>query len=199
MAKTKRIERDAYFTPRWMTTSLLHHVPEIGGKVVEPCVGDGAISRVLLAANRALFVVTNDIDTTQKAESHLDATLPAFWAQFGPKFGKPDWVVSNPPWAMPKNEPAQPLEILKHGLACARVGVALLLRITFLEPCENRGTWLQKHPPTRQIVLPRYSFRGNGATDSATACWFIWSHEALSGRAIVIDCDAETRDRERAA
>ena len=60
MAKTKRIERDRYLTPRWMTESLLHHVPEIGGRVVEPCVGDGAISQVLVGANRALFVVTND-------------------------------------------------------------------------------------------------------------------------------------------
>ena len=176
-----------------MTRSLLHHVPEICGKIVEPCVGDGAISRVVLDAGRARYVVTNDIDPTQTADSHLDATLPPFWAQFGPKFGWPDWTISNPPWAMPKNGPAQPLEILKHALASSRVGVALLLRITFLEPCTNRGAWLQAHPPARQIVLPRYSFRGNGATDSATACWFIWAHKPLSGPAMVIDHDAQTR------
>lgn len=193
MAKTKRIERDRYLTPRWMTESLLHHVPEIHGRLVEPCVGDGAISRVLVGADRAEYVVTNDIDPAMPADSHHDAAAPVFWSQFGARFGRPDWVISNPPWSMPADGPALPVEILKHALATSRVGVALLLRITFLEPCRNRGAWLDAHPPSRQIVLPRYSFRGNGATDSATACWFIWSHESLSGPPIVVDHAAMTR------
>ena len=55
-----------------------------------------------------------------------------------------------------------------------RVGVAFLLRLSFVEPTNERGDWLEKNPPTGRITLPRYSFTGDGRSDSVTAEWMIW-------------------------
>lgn len=56
----------------------------------------------------------------------------------------------------------------------AIVGVAMLLRLSYLEPTKDRGHWLNDHPPTQMIVLPRISFTGDGKTDSVTCAWMIW-------------------------
>jgi len=48
------------------------------------------------------------------------------------------------------------------------------LRLSYLEPCQNRAQWLADHPLTKLIVLPRISFNGSGKTDSCTTAWMIW-------------------------
>jgi hypothetical protein len=54
--------------------------------------------------------------------------------------------------------------------------MAMLLRLSYLEPCENRASWLVEHPPAKLIVFnPRPRFRADtGGTDSVTSAWFIW-------------------------
>jgi hypothetical protein len=77
---------------------------------------------------------------------------------------------------------------VQHAVATAKVGVALMLRISFTEPTAHihpRGPWLEVNPPKRQLVLPRYSFTQNGRSDSATTCWFVWSRKRLGGLPIV--------------
>jgi hypothetical protein len=46
--------------------------------------------------------------------------------------------------------------------------------MSYLEPVENRGVWLNEHPPTTLIVLPRISFTGDGKTDNVTCAWMVW-------------------------
>ena len=158
-----RNDLDYYETPIWMTRTLLHHHPLSRGlHVVEPCAGDGAIARVLQASH--LHVVTNDIDARHEADHHEDATLTQFWG--GAVSDDVDFVITNPPFN-------DAFRILQHAYAVARVGVAMLLRKTFLEPTRERGAWLAAHPPTRIIGLPRHSFRGKGS-DSVSADWVIW-------------------------
>lgn len=43
------------------------------------------------------------------------------------------------------------------------------------KPCTPRGPWLSTHPRIKQITLERYSFTGNGKSDSATTEWLVWS------------------------
>ena len=87
-----------------------------------------------------------------------------------------DWVITNPPFNL-----AYPM--LLKSLLNVRVGVAFLLRLSFVEPTNERGDWLEKNPPTGRITLPRYSFTGDGRSDSVTAEWMIWykhrSHTAI--------------------
>lgn len=172
-----------------MTHTLLASVPEIGGAVLECCSGGAAIASVLQASG--LSVVTNDRRGSLPADFHLDAARASSWRAFPVV----DWVVSNPPYSGHLCLP-----IVRAAVAHARVGVAMLLRISFKEPTgtgtrrrrlatgrivpasEPRGPWLAAHPMARELVLPRWSFTGTG-TDSATVAWMIWSQVPLSGPA----------------
>ena len=153
-----RRELDAYFTAPWMTRTLLreHH---IAGRVLEPCAGDGSIANVLRDTD--LEVDTNDIDPNRPADTHCDAAEMFF--------GEYDWIVTNPPYQMPLC-----LNIVLNTLQQARVGVAMLLRLSFLEPTRARAPFWKQYPLSRLLVLPRYSFTGDGKSDSVTTAWFVW-------------------------
>lgn len=177
-----RNEHDYYETPRFMTASLLHHHP-ISGSVFEPCAGDGAIARALVAAGFQT-VLTNDIDVQHATTFHADATQLDIWSHSA--LAGINWVITNPPFNVA-------FPILEQAERLARVGVAMLLRKTFLEPTTNRGPWFSVHPPTRVIGLPRHNFRGNGS-DSCAADWYIWEREPdRSLQPFVIDHVAKTR------
>lgn len=170
---TARREEDFYRTPAWMTWALLRRRPiaNWGGRIVEPCSGDGAIVRQLPTS---VDVLTNDIVARPPhlPEFLLDARKPATWQAFG-RTGRLDVVVTNVPFD-------EAFDIVPLALEAAGIGVALLLRITWVEPTDDRGDWLAAHPPTRTIVLPRWNFRsrdGKGGTDSAPPAWFLWAKQ----------------------
>lgn len=168
-----RLANDAYYTPEPFITELLARVPGIGGIILEPCAGDGAISHLLEAhvppGPTLPEVWTNDIDTklADILDYNMDATKPEIF-----ELVNPDWVVTNPPY----NKGLMP-DIVKNALQFAYQGVAMLLRLSFLEPTIERDGWLVENPPDLLIVTPRFSFKRNGKTDSVTTAWFIWYNQ----------------------
>lgn len=157
---------DLYTTHSGLTQALLNHV-SIAGVVAEPCVGLGHMSSVLETDLSIAHVITNDIDPTHTADYHDDARIPEaeIWSR------QIDWVVTNPPFS-------DAAAILPIAFEKARVGVAFLLRLTFLEPCPNRAKWLKTNSKHMSHLIvfgqPRPSFTGNG-TDSATVAWMVWN------------------------
>lgn len=115
---------DAYYTPAYKTRALLIGLPELRGIALECCAGDGAIARVLRDEG-GLRVIANDPDRRWRADMRANAARPAFWRGLPPI----DWVVSNPPYL---GHPCLPVVAL--AFEHARVGVAMLLRLSFLEP-----------------------------------------------------------------
>lgn len=179
----ERNDFDFYPTPSFMTRSLLYFHPAIrGSKVLEPCSGQNHIAVILQQARCEVF--TNDLDRRHPAQTFGDATSNDYW-KTAPAV---DWVITNPPF----NEA---IFILKRAIEHADLGVIMLLRKTFTEPTDDRGPWLQLHPPTRAIGEPRYSFRGSG-NDSVSCDWMIWERRPdRSLRPIEIDYVAERRVR----
>lgn len=163
-----RRDEDFYATPTWQTLALHARRPILdwGGVHLEPCVGDGAIVRAL---NTALPFVTNDVVPRGDLvpDFLLDARQPETWAAFQ-RAGRLDVVITNPPFDVA-------FDIAQHAYDAAEIGLALLLRLSWLEPTEDRGPWLREHPPTRVIVMPRYDYRRNGKTDSVTSAWMLWA------------------------
>lgn len=157
---SKRRERDTYYTPDWATQELLKAFPEIrGGTLLDPCCGDGRMAKAL--APRFERVVLNDIEPNAELNNYnMDARNKQLYAE-----ANADWIVSNTPFIGAG-------QIAATCLAAAPRGVALLLRCTFLEPCDGRQ-WLTKCPPSNVLCLPRISFTGGGA-DSAPCWWFVW-------------------------
>jgi hypothetical protein len=167
-----RRENDFYQTPNWQVEALREH-QFIAGKVLEPCAGDGSIS--LLFNEYGHKVITNDIDAQWPTDYHYDATVENAWKLCPVGI---DWVVTNPPFN-------GAFSILKH--AYQHVGrVALLLRLSFLEPTKQRGLWLSQNPPDKLIVLPRWSYTANGKSDSVTTAWMIWDRFNRPAQNIVI-------------
>lgn len=158
-----RKKLDLYETPLWQTESLLRFHPDIGGTILDPCAGTGAIARVLTDAGHT--VITSDLDPQHQTTLHGDAQTCALYAAVDPV----DWVVTNPPYRMPPC-----FEIVAQAVAHARVGVAMLLRLSFREPTRLRGPWLMTHPVSRILTLPRTSYTQNGRSDSVTTEWCLW-------------------------
>lgn len=76
------------------------------------------------------------------------------------------------------------LQIVARAYEAARVGIAMMLRLSFKEPTAKvnpRGPWLILNPLTRELVMPRHSFTGNGKSDSVTTAWMIWAKRPLAG------------------
>lgn len=152
-----RREWDYYPTPSWMVRALLRRVTPC--RVLEPCSGYNAIADALREVG--IGSVTNDLNPDTPADTHEDATDPAFWV-------KQDawWVVTNVPFNLADR--IVPLAVERIGY------VATVLRLSWLEPTGTRGEWLAAHPPSRLIVLPRHDFKGRGQTDSVTSAWMVW-------------------------
>lgn len=168
-----------YPTPAWQTRVLLHYV-DIRGVVLEPCAGDGAIARLLedrpfttvhrndlaVYTPPSLFAVDPEVAAI-RVQTLRDATDPAFWREW--RVQGVDWIVTNPPFSRAP-------EILPLAKEAARDGVAMLLRLSYLEPAENRARWLTTHPPSRLIFMPRASYvvGAESKTDQVGTMWAIW-------------------------
>ncbi|WP_341531817.1 hypothetical protein WKK05_38075 (plasmid) [Nostoc sp. UHCC 0302] len=176
-----------YESPSWFTTELLRHVP-LSGVIGEPCVGHGAMPAAGAYAIASLLRVwphttniwTNDIDPNKQANYHLDATLSESWDDFPAC----DWICTNPPYS----EFASP--IIKNAYQKARIGVAAFLLTSFLEPCDDRADFLQQHPPSLVIIMPRFCFRKDKrgtrwATDNITISCFVWDKRATEQQIII--------------
>lgn len=168
---TARRDEDFYATPSWQTRALLKR---LRGLVTwremtffEPCAGDGAISSIISAETR-WRVVTNDIVQRDPLvpDFLLDARKPSSWDAFA-KHGPLNIIGTNVPFG-------DAFDIVPHMHAHAEGLLFCLLRLSWVEPTIERGTWLRDHPPNHAIVLPRTDYRGNGSTDSVTSAWFIW-------------------------
>lgn len=136
--------------------------------IIEPCAGDNSLTNELVAEGAR--VITNDIDSGLLGHDYYhDATQREFWNMLRESHGRPDWVITNPPFLS-----AYP--ILRNALDIALRGVIFLLRISFLEPTKERAVFLSECPPSMYGVLPRWSYRNNGKSDSATTAWIGWFH-----------------------
>lgn len=175
---------DFYPTPGWMTLGLQAHCPGLFDRgrtrIVEPCVGDGAIVRMLPAG---LEVVTNDIVARPPVTPDylLDARRSRLWETIRRDRGAIAGVVTNPPFE-------SAFDIVRCAVDAVEMTgfVAMLLRLSWLEPTDDRGPWLEEHPPRRVVVMPRHDFRGNGSTDSVTSAWMVWSYVDVVAPGVVV-------------
>jgi hypothetical protein len=154
---------DYYETPPHYVEPLLELIGSLRDlNVYEPCVGQGHIARYLTDVES---LTTNDLDPACAADTHLDARLDDAWPR--PIF---DWTITNPPFS-------DELPILRQALRHS-THVAMLARLSFLEPTRSRTPFWAGVQPSDVIVLPRYSFRANDAgkrqTDSVTCCWLVF-------------------------
>ena len=167
-----RRQNDRYFTPEFATQELYRRVG-IAGRVLECCAGDGAIAKVLRRAEERT-VYCNDI--VGNCDFALDVAREEAWRSLSQGLGGIDWVVTNPPFSMAA-------QIVPLAFQYAQVGIAMLLRKTYTEPCFDRSGWLLAYKGNfaNQIFLPRISFTGDGKSDNVACDWYVWTKQKVLG------------------
>lgn len=168
-----RREFDAYYTPNPLVTALLDRHPWLlqCGTILEPCAGEGNISDALKA--RGADVITGDIRPEVGADYTWDFTLEGLATYADPEppmMPKVGAIITNPPFS-------ESSAFVRAALAITP-NVAMLMRMTWIEPTKDRREIWRDTPPSWVHVLnPRPCFTGDGKSDSATCAWFVWQQQ----------------------
>jgi hypothetical protein len=159
---------DYYPTPPWMTRVLMRRLRSSLFDILEPCAGLGAIADVLKKEVPFIrSVETNDLNPETPCDTHHDAARPEYWYGISARqFNKPYCGVTNVPFDLA--DAIVPLAVRTLPV------FATILRLSWLEPTKARAGFLAGNPPRTLLVMPRWDFKGRGATDSVTSAWFIW-------------------------
>jgi len=148
----ERENRDFYATPAWVTAALLRHVT-LRGPVWEPCCGDGAMSKVLMAAGHT--VVSTDITDRGFGVAGIDflgcTDVP----------GGCRSIVTNPPYGDTGSHAGQArsarrmLDFVEHAMrlaASVEGQLALLVRLNWIAG-QRAARLLSSGPFAATIVL----------------------------------------------
>lgn len=166
----ERAAHDAYYTPDAVARACVATIPiHVTETAWEPHAGGGAFVRALVP-RIGLRCHASDIDPRpiealngMTIEPVRANALDGWRSEWG---GLPDWIIGNPPYA-------EAQEHIEMALKTARVGVAFLLRLAFLEGQKRAAFW-RAHPcATVHVLTKRPSFTGSG-TDSAAYGFFRW-------------------------
>lgn len=167
---------DYFPTPPWAARAGAELIGELdpseqaAGDAWEPACGEGHMAQALRDSGVFHIVAASDIHPFGFGMAH------DFLAPDAPDFvlleGGVDWVVTNPPFKLGA-------EFARRGLQVARRGVALLLRLSFLESAD-RFPLLFGDTPVSVVApfcerVPMQLGSWNPQVASATAyAWFVW-------------------------
>jgi len=151
---------DYYATPPVATLALLEKESFVGN-ILEPCCGEGHISKILEA--NGYTVESNDLIDRGYGSSRIDFLLETT---------KVDNVVTNPPY---KNA----LDFVRKATDLADKKVAMLLKLNFLEGVK-RKEFFKTRPPARVYVFSsRQSLMKGGVPHKGgmmALAWFVWEN-----------------------
>lgn len=185
---------DLFATPPWGSRALMEYVlPAIGltaplGTCWEPAAGLGHMSDPLGEYFTSVFAS----DVHDYGRGHAIGSFVGEGADVIRCPFKPDWVITNPPFKLGE-------EFVRHALATATVGVAMLARTAFIESGARYP--LFSDPNFRTFApfsgrLPMVKGRWDPTASSATSySWFVWTIQP-SGReptVIMIPPDAQRK------
>ena len=173
-----RVENDYYATNPQSVRDLLDTYEINGETFYEPCVGEGHIAKVLKDYFPNAEVYGTDLVDRGYGDGRFDF-LNENWEDrqdlLIPR--KVDWVITNPPYKFAK-------EFIDNSLKIANKGVAMFLKIQFLEG-QSRKDWFKNSPLKYVYVFSSRQPSLNNGLDlnpktgkkwSNTMCfaWFVW-------------------------
>jgi hypothetical protein len=170
---------DYYPTPPWSTRALLCEVfPHMGTQrcgqgdhIWEPACGEGHMADVL-AESGARVDATDILDYGKRCQNGVGDFLDASTLRLLPRH--PHWIITNPPF---KDDLAERFTL--QALDIARVGVAMFVRVQFLETVGRYENIFRNQPPTliaffaERVPLCRGKWDPDGQTATAY-CWLVW-------------------------
>ncbi len=151
---------DFFPTPPWATRALCEYVIQPSGFVLEPACGAGDMARPL--GEYFDKVVASDIHNYGHG----------FLSNFLIDPCVADWIITNPPFNLA-------LEFVLKALDEASIGVAVILRTSFVESNGRYEKLFKDNPPTTVAPfverVPMLKGRLDKKAGSATSyAWFVW-------------------------
>jgi len=168
---------DYFPTPPWATRALLEHViPDARGTCWEPACGGGHMVNVLTERFATVYASdVHDYGGRQWVGSFVGHGPDVIHERFRDPL---DWIITNPPFNLA-------VEFAERALGAETTGVALLVRMSWLEGGERYRRLFERTPPA--IVapfverVPMVAGRWDPDASTATAyAWFVWKRHAAS-------------------
>ncbi|MFA6711207.1 MAG: hypothetical protein WCS33_00675 [Candidatus Caldatribacteriota bacterium] len=164
-SRTNSVPFDFYETPKYAVDKLLE-VEKFEGTILEPCSGNGAISKVLEASGYQ--VISSDL----RPEGIYGNGGVDIFSLEGIQANN---LITNPPYGR------KILDLVKHCLTLADQKICLLLRLAFLE-AQSRYVFFKEENTLEKVYV--FSKRvimlkeGEPMTGSKMAfAWFIWNKQ----------------------
>ena len=158
---------DRYRTKATQLEKLFECISLKGMTVADICGGKHDLIYETLSKLKDTKCITNDLNPKVHSDYHLDVTDDLFidkWSELSNRIAV-QWIVTSPPYG------ANAIKCVKTALKLATYGIAMKLRLTFLEPCLERERFLKDHPISLLIPMRRDGIKGR---DSVCEAWFIW-------------------------
>lgn len=162
---------DFFPTPPWATRALLEHVFDPAWSPLktarEPACGRGDMARPLAE-------YFDHVDASDVHAYGFGRLEDFIWPSSTP--ARADWIITNPPFRLG-------VEFVRKALGLVDVGVAVLVRLAFLESDDRYEALFRRNPPTivAQFVerVPMFKGRLDPGGSTATAyCWLVWHKTA---------------------
>jgi hypothetical protein len=177
--RVARKELDYYPTPRSAVDPIIPHLPAFR-TMLDPACGVGELFDAC-PGNVRRFGIELDPLRAQRAAAHDGAYQVTPGNALHMAWPRVEAIIGNPPFCEAE-------AFVRKGLAekHPRATMAMLLRLSFLEPTEpdpkaallGRGQLHRKHPPDVYVLGSRPNFAlnklGKPGTDSVTAAWFVY-------------------------
>lgn len=183
--RVKKDPLDRYYTPAWVTEILVENwpFPEKVDCVWEPCCGEGHITSVLARQSGVeVDLASSDIDVDSAGEVFdflSDDVFVYKWYAFKYipyriKQGRLA-IITNPPYSIPG---ATAADFVRKALEYTPY-VAMLLRLPWVEACEDRKSIFAEQPPAEiWAISPRVNYTGPNTGKkqnvNSISCWYIW-------------------------
>ena len=194
---SERDPLDRYYTPEWATQALVDYLGErLTGGVWDPCCGGDWGGRVIRKAPHVVRYLGTDIDPDATSRivgqwgnetidhrlhdefDFLDTAIGWGIGYDQPADNRCNWIITNPPYQLAN---ATAADFVRHALT-GSASVAMLLRLTWLEPCRDRVDILTLNPPTDLLILPRVHYINAANSNPCTSVWVIWDRNATGSR-----------------
>lgn len=164
MRHTARDGLEDFPTPPWAVRALLQRLGDVAGfSVREPACNRGQMVRVLAGAFRAVHASdVHDYGAGFRVRDYLDGPVP----------GLVDYTITNPPFRHAET-------FIDRALRSSRRGVAMLVRLQFLEGVGRFDRLFSDRPPTdiyvfsERVPMVRGRLDGSASTTMAYA-WLLW-------------------------
>lgn len=175
---TPSLGLDYFPTPPWATRAFLREIfiPRSGlnrgDSAWDPAVGEGHMFHVL----KELFVDVHGSDVHDYGKGFEIGSYVGVGPDVAPRRSV-DWIITNPPFNLGQ-------QFIERALSEASVGVAMLLRTSFVEGAERYEALFGSTPP---YLIAQYCDRvpmvaGVWDPDASTAtsyAWFVWLKDVI--------------------